>query len=181
MKDREETFFDNMGPHSIQGASMRRILFLAVVLLLQVPQALRADDIRFFSHAWADSSGKDGKGGVSVVCDGDKHTFLLETDASKDKIDPKTAADHPDWVVLDSDMNNGDCISFEFTYVTTPADKFYGRKWAGGGVAFDNSWNTHDFSTAKFLVMSVKTNAPGVDFNIALTGATDGVQTGNVK
>ncbi|HVZ81483.1 MAG TPA: glycoside hydrolase family 44 protein [bacterium] len=159
---------------------MRRILFF-VFLTLCSAGTLRADDIQFYSHGWADSSGKNGKGGVSVVCDGDKHNFLFRPDAAKDKIDAKAAADHPDWVIQDSDLTNGNCFSFEFTWVTTPNDKFWGNKWAGGGIAFDNSWNTHDLSAAKFLVLSVRTNAPGVDFNIGLTGSTDSAQTGNVK
>jgi hypothetical protein len=158
---------------------MRRILFLSILILGST--SLWADDIQFYSKGWADSSGKNGKGGVSVVCDGDKHNFLFRPDPCKDKIDAKAAADHPDWVIQDSDLTNGNCFSFEFTWVTTPNDKFWGNRWAGGGIAFDNSWNTHDFSAAKFLVMSVKTNAPGVDFNIALTGATDSAQSGNVK
>ena len=164
----------------LKGAFMRRLQLLLTILLL-IPALSWADDIHFFSHGWADSSGKDGKGGVSIVCDGDKHNFLVRPDFSKDKIDSKTNADHPDWIVYDSDSNDGNCLSYEFTYVTTASDKFWGKKWAGGGVAFDNSWAAHNFAAAKYLVFSVKTNAPGVDFNIALSGTADGLQTGNVK
>jgi hypothetical protein len=160
---------------------MRRLFILTAACIILLPALTWADDVRFFSHAWADSSGKDGKGGVSIVCNGDKHTFLLRPDPSKDKIENKVYASHPDWIIHDSETNGGNCLSFEFTLVTTAADKFYGLRWAGGGIAFDNSWQTHDFSKAKFLVFSAKTNYPGVDFNVALTGATDSAQTGFVK
>ncbi len=118
---------------------------------------------------------------MSIVVQDGKTNFLVRPDFAKDKIDPATNSDHPDWIVYDSDSNNGQCLSFEYTWITSANDKFWGKKWAGGGVAFDNSWALHDFSKAKYLIFSAKTNAPGVDFNLAISGATDGVQTGNVK
>ncbi len=165
---------------------MRRILFLVAVCLTSglvlEPTLVRADDqVEFYGPSWVDSSGKDGKGGVSIVCTADKRQFLLRPDPSKEKIDAKTYGVHPNWVLFDSDSNNDKCLSYEFTWVTTPSNKFWGQMWSGGGLAFNGSWNTQDFSQARYLVLYAKTNAPGVDFNLALTGTTDGVQTGNVK
>ncbi len=144
-------------------------------------QTAASDVIQFYSASWADSSGKDGKGGVSVVCSGDSHAFLIRPDATKERIDSKTLTDNPDWVVYDSGSNSDSCLSYEFTWVTNVNDKFWGKRWSGGGVAFDKSWSTKNLEDAKYLVFYAKSNAPGVDFNLSLSGTTDQVATGNVS
>jgi len=148
---------------------------------LQASTAAPSNAIQFYGPCWADSSGRDGKGGVSIVTQGDNHNFLLRNDPSKKKIDAQTLSDRPDWVVFDSDGNSDDCLSYEFTWNTTPTDKFWGKKWAGGGVAFDKSWTATNLADAKYLVFYAKTNVPGVDFNVALTGTTDSSASGAVK
>lgn len=160
---------------------MRRISLALIALCLAAPRLALADDMRFYGPTWADSSGKDGKGGVSIVWDGNKRQFLLRPDSCKEKIDAKTYGEHPNWVLFDSEGNNDSCLSFEFTWVTTATDKHWDKKWSGGGLAFNNSWSNQDFSGAKYLVFYAKTNSPGVDFNLALTGDKDNLQTGNVK
>ena len=158
---------------------MRRIPLLLAAILMTLPfrvwAAAPADDVAFYGPCWADASGSNGKGGVSIVTVGKDHKFVLRQDASKGKTGTEAQ------IVFDSDNNNGNCLSFEFTWVTTAADKFWGNKWAGSGLAFNNSWGSLDLSQDKYLVFYAKTNAPGADFNVALTGEKDGVQTGNVK
>ena len=148
---------------------------------LQKSQDTASDALQFYGPCWADSSGKDGKGGVSIVCSGDKHLFLQRNDPCNQKIDAATLSDHPNWIVYNSDTSSGACLSFEFTWITTLNDKFWGKKWAGGGLAFDGSWSTHDFSGAKYIVLYAKTNVPGVDFNLSLSGSKDSSYTGTVK
>jgi hypothetical protein len=165
----------------LKGNFMRRILFLILTLWIAVPNLILADEnISFYGPCWADSSGKDGKGGVSIVCSGDKHNFILRQDPCKNKIDLTTLDNHQDWLVYDSE-NSGHCLSFEFTWVTSPKDKFYGKLWAGGGLAFNNAWSALDFSKAKYLIFYARTNTPGVDFNIALSGPKEPSRTGQVK
>ncbi len=159
---------------------MRRMTWLFLAVFAAFPMLAKADDIHLYGASWADSSGKDGKGGVSIVWSGDKRQFLLRTDPCKEKIDSKTYGEHPNWVVFDSDGNNDNCLSFEFTWITD-TDKHWDKMWAGGGLAFNNSWTNQDFSQAKALVLYAKTNSPGVDFNVNLTGAKDGQNTGTVK
>ncbi len=154
--------------------------FLITSLLAGMVPARADDEIQFYGPCWMDASGKDGKGGVSIVCVGDKHQFVLRDDVCKEKIDSKTLGDHSNWVVYDGE-DTGKCLAYEFTWVTKPNDKFWGQMWSGGGLAFNNSWSSLDFSQAKYLVFYAKTNAPGVDFNLALTGTSDSAQTGNVK
>ena len=161
---------------------MRRILMMFAASLLLIPAlAFAADDeIHFFGPGWADASGKDGKGGVSITCVGDKHNFVLRKDPCKEQVEARVAADHADWVVYDSDEDD-DSLSYEFTWVTKPSDKFWAKLWAGGGLAFNKSWNAINITGAKYLVFYAKTNQPGtVDFNLALTGNSDSEQTGGV-
>ena len=155
---------------------MRRLILLFAAILMTFPNLLKAaDDIAFYGPCWADASGNDGKGGVSLVTVGKDHKFVMRPDVCKEKTDSQAQ------MAFDSDDNKGNCLSFEFTWKTTAADKFYGKMWAGSGLAFNNSWGSIDISQAKYLVFFAKTNAPGADFNVALTGAKDGDQTGNVK
>ncbi len=179
----------NPRPHSLP----RALCLIGILAVLSVGCALRsmntlqkstaapADAIQFYGPSWDDASGKDGKGGVSIVCLGDTHNFLLRPDPSKKKIDAQTLSEHPDWVLFDSEANADDCLSYEFTWVTSPTDKFWGKKWAGGGVAFNKNWSAVDLTGAKYLSFYAKTNNPGVDFNLGLTGTTDSATTGNVK
>ena len=160
---------------------MRRFFLLLAACLWVVPILVRADDEpQFYPPSWADSSGKDGKGGVSIVVSGPTRQFLLEPDVCKEKVDGKTLGDHPDWVVYDGE-ESGKALAFRFKWITKPNDKFWGQKWAGGGIAFNTSWNPVNFSGAKYLVFYAKTNVPGVDFNVGLTGSTDADITGFVK
>jgi len=158
---------------------MRKILlFLSAILLTGTFPAL-AEEIHFHTHSWADSSGRDGKGGVSIVTVGDAHTFTMRKDPCKEKIDSKARGDHPEWVIFE-DMGDGDAISFDYTWITTATDKFWGRMWAGGGIAFNRSWGALNLTEAKFLVMSVKTSHLDTDMTLALIGDNDAA-TGEVK
>ncbi len=151
---------------------MRLKSFLLSLILL--PSLVMADDIQPFGPCWAGSSGSDGKGGVSIVNSGKDGKFLLRPDPCKVKDSGSLTG-----TVFDSD-NTGKCLSFEFTYITTDKDKFRGKRWAGGGIAFNNSWASMDISTAKYLVFFVRSNAPGIDFALSLTGAAEGSETGEL-
>lgn len=155
------------------------VAFLLLFLALPAVSAAQDDDVRFFGPSWADSSGRDGKGGVSITTSGDKHNIVLRKDPCKVKIDTDTNVNHPQWIVF-QDNGDGDALSFEYTWIATAADKFWARLWAGGGIAFNQSWNAINIAEAKYLVFSVKTNHPGVDFDVSLTGASEGSETGPV-
>jgi hypothetical protein len=161
---------------------MRRYLTLAALLfILPAFAGAQDDDVRFYGPSWADSSGRDGKGGVSITSVGDKHNIVLRKDPCKVKIDSDTNVNHPQWIIF-QDNGDGDALSFEYTWITTPTDKFWGKLWAGGGIAFNQSWNAINISEAKYLVMSVKNSHPDhpVDLNLALIGTGDS-STGEVK
>ncbi len=161
---------------------MRRILLLLAVIQFMSPVLALAEEeeVRFYAPAWADSSGKDGKGGVSITCSEGKNNIVLRKDPCPARIESKIPTDRPDWVVFDSDEDNNS-LSYEFTWITKPSDKFWSRTWAGGGIAFNKSWNSIDITGAKFLVFYAKTSQPGaMDFELALTGDKDGEQTGPV-
>lgn len=85
--------------------------------LLPAVSARTEEDLQFYGPCWADSSGRDGKGGVSIVTSGNDHKFLLRDGACKEKIDSKTLGDHPDWVAYDGE-DSGKCLSYEFTWMT---------------------------------------------------------------
>ncbi len=160
---------------------MRKILFSFIAFLMILPSLVRADeDISFFGPCWADASGKDGKGGVSILCVGDQHKFVLRPDVGKEKIDPKTLGDHPEWVIYDGE-DSGNCLSFEFVSVTSATDQFWGKRWAGGGIAFNNSWSALDLSQAKYVVLYARSNDPDIDMNLAIIGTTDSSASGTVK
>ncbi len=172
-----KTFVEKTGLKKIKGEFMRK-LFLIVSFVLISAIAWSDEDVTFYGPCWADSSGKDGKGGVSIVSMGDQHKFILRSDPCNQKIESRITNNNASWVIFDSDNNDGNCLSFEFTWVTQGDNKHWDKKWAGGGVAFNGSWSGQDFSKAKNLVMYVRTNSPGVDFEAALSGDVD---SGSVK
>ena len=100
---------------------MRRLsyLLLAVIVISDTLPfrvwAAAAEDIAFYKPCWCDASGNNGKGGVSLVTAGKDHKLVLGQDTCKEKTGSEAQ------VVFDSDNNNGNCLSFEFTWVTTPA------------------------------------------------------------
>jgi hypothetical protein len=131
----------------------------------------------FYPPTWADSSGKDGKGGTKLVTsEGEKRTMPLREDAVPGKLrgDASTQK-HGNWLVYHSAQNSGKSLAFEFKWVTTKDDKFYGNMWAGSGVAFDRSWTDTDVSRAKYLVMYVKASRDDLDqaeFTVKLAAKT---------
>ena len=57
---------------------MRRILLSLAVCLTFLPSLAKADeDVRFYPSAWADSSGRDGKGGAADARDTGEDEFDL--------------------------------------------------------------------------------------------------------
>lgn len=136
------------------------------------------EDITFYGPCWADSSGKDGKGGVSILCRDDEHKFLLRPDPCRERMESAIGGGKAEWILFDSEANDDHCLSFEFTWVTHGDNKHWDKKWLGGGVAFNDSWAGRDLSEAKNLVLYARTDTPGVDFETALTGDVD---SGSVK
>jgi hypothetical protein len=158
---------------------MRRILLCLLLSILAIPAFAAKDErINFYAPTWGDSSGRDGKGGVSIVTVGDTHKFLVRPGDGPGEPDDDTADRHADWIVY-SEIDS--CLSYEFTWVTTDKDKFWGRCWAGGGIAFNNSWSSIDVSTAKYLVFDAKSDPEGLDMTVGLAGETDSSASGSVK
>jgi len=119
----------------------------------------------FYTPTWIDSSGKDGKGGTKITTnDGEKRTVPLREDGVPPKVKgDQSTKKHPSWQLFHSALNSGKSLAFEFKWVTTKEDKFYGNMWGGFGVAFDPSWSDTDISAAKYLVMYVKASREDLD------------------
>src|SRR5512147_2942473 len=107
---------------------VQKLFYLFLILILSTP-TLAKEDIVFYGPCWADSSGRDGKGGVCIVSSGDQHKFLLRNDPCKEKVESRISGEKPEWVIFDSDKNNGSCLSFEFTWVTENDNKHWDRNW----------------------------------------------------
>jgi hypothetical protein len=141
----------------------------------QSPPARTADHAqatadRYYDPTWGDSSGKDGKGGVKLSTSSEKRLPLVATDFDKKKSGDEVTRNNRDWLLFHGPSNLS--IAFDFVWVTTPEDKFYGNAWAGAGLAFNDSWGTIDATGARYLVLWAKTNTPGVKLTVSLHSAS---------
>ncbi len=140
----------------------------------------------FYDASWADSSGKDGKGGVRLVFSpGNRKVLPLRTsNFDRHKKGDASLKKRGDWLLF---HGSGDqSLSFEWEWVTTAQEKYWGLTWAGAGVAFNPSWAAVDLSSAKYLVLYAKTSHPNGEFDIkvglqSMSKAKGSDQTGKVS
>lgn len=152
------------------------------LILVGVALNAGAQDFRFYEPSWAGASGQDGKGGVSLVSQGDKVKILVRKDPCPLPVPSAVLNETPQWIAW-QDQGSGEALAFDFTWVTTAENKFWGKRWAGGGIAFNPSWSPMDLSAAKYLVLHARVNSPQagkVDFGLALIGDNDSA-TGEVR
>jgi hypothetical protein len=134
----------------------------------------------FLGYSWADCSGADGKGGTKLAF-GPNKKLALRRDVLKASGDASTKK-HPKWLLF---QDSGKAVAFEWTWVTTEQEKYWGQMWGGGGIAFDSSWSSVDASLAKYLVFFAKVSEPMPELEMmvqmaAKSGGTD-VKTGEVN
>lgn len=121
-----------------------------------------------YGPTWADSSGSDGKGGVKLtMLTADKKLPLLSSDFDRNRKGDSSVAQRPDWQLF---YGAGDkSLALEWTWVTTENNKFWEKRWAGAGLAFNDSWMAVDATDAKYLVLWTKTNQPDRAVDVKLT------------
>ncbi len=130
-----------------------------------------AGPTRYYEASWADCSGVDGQGGVKLEL-GPKRIAQREEAFPPELAGDASTARHPEWLIYRS--SNGHALSLEWTWVTTEQDKFWGKMWAGSGLAMNKSWTAIDASSAKYLVFYARASEPsdGGDLSIKLTVAS---------
>lgn len=127
---------------------------------------------RFYEGSWADCSGTDGNGGVKLNM-GPKKIAQRREDLPLTLVGDAATKSHGDWLVYRSP--DGHALSFEWVWVTTQEDKFWGKMWAGTGLAMNRNWSPIDISAAKYLVFYAKASEPtdGGDLSLKLSSDSD--------
>jgi hypothetical protein len=127
---------------------------------------------RYYEASWADCSGADGQGGVKLEM-GPKRIALRREHLPRTLSGDASTKRHADWLIYRS--SDGHALSFEWTWVTTEQDKFWGKMWAGSGLAMNRSWSTVDVSGAKYLVFYARASEPsdGGDLSVKLHVESD--------
>lgn len=120
----------------------------------------------YYDPTWGDSSGKDGKGGIKLSVSAEKRLPLVASDFDKTKKGDAATQNKDDWILFHGPGQLS--LAFQFVWVTTADNKFFGNTWAGGGLAFNGSWAPVDASGARYLVLWAKTNTPGVKLAASL-------------
>ena len=187
--------------HALRSGAERAARFVGLILLAQgqttacvrppsveaqtpkarapTPAPVGPTPVDYDAATWGDSSGKDGKGGVKLLVNSDKKLPVTRTDFDRKRGD-KTTDVKPTWLLYPGDRGS---LTFDLTWVTQPDDKFYSLTWAGGGVAFNQSWGAVDATGARRLVLWAKTTTPGIKLAVGLhSNAKDRakVETGKV-
>ena len=121
-----------------------------------------------YGPTWADSSGSDGKGGVKLTSlTADRKLPLLPSDFDRNQKGDGSVAEHPGWQLF---YGAGDkSLALEWMWVTTEDNKYWDKRWAGAGLAFNESWMAVDATDAKYLVLWTKTNQPDRAVDVKLT------------
>jgi hypothetical protein len=129
------------------------------------PTPSTADPKDFYDSTWSDASGNSGNGGVKLISKpGRKSLPLRESDFDASQRGDDSLGRHSDWLLFRGREKKS--LSFEWEWVTKADDKFWGSKWAGAGIAFNQSWMTVDATGAKYLVIWSKTSHPNADVDL---------------
>ncbi|HWA71830.1 MAG TPA: glycoside hydrolase family 44 protein [Polyangiaceae bacterium] len=137
---------------------------------------------RYYEASWADCSGADGQGGVKLEL-GPKRIPQRREAFPRELAGDASTARHPEWLIFRS--SDGHALSLEWIWVTTEQDKFWGKMWAGSGLAMNKSWSAIDASSAKYLVFYARASEPsdGGDLSLKLhveSGSKGKKETGAV-
>ncbi len=148
---------------------MKRLIWIAVFMALcGSSQSLAGPADEFCRETWVDASGMDGKGGVQASIDpSGKRVLPLRPGSCPIQIDDPTLNENPSWLVYRGSPKDR-CLSYEFTWVTQGSEKFWGKMWSGGGIAFNSSWAPVDVSKARYLILYAKTDSPDTDLDLQI-------------
>ncbi len=127
------------------------------------------DPSEYYDPTWSDASGNEGKGGVKLFSKaGRKSLPLREADFDRSRRGDDSIKKHESWMLFYGREKMS--LSLEWEWVTKNDDKFWGLKWAGAGVAFNQSWAAIDATDARYLVVWSKCSHPdaAVDLKVAL-------------
>ena len=133
-------------------------------------EALVNPIVGFFDPSWGDSSGADGKGGVRLLVNDDKRLPLVKSSFDEPRRGDEGTAKRPEWLLFHGP--EGQSVALDFEWITTPSDKFYGKAWAGGGLAFNPSWQAIDATNARALVLWAKSSVEGIELSLGLHSAS---------
>ncbi len=125
--------------------------------------------VREYKPTWGDSSGREGKGGTKLTVGADKKLPLFPAGFDKSKRGDAATAKRAEWLLFHGP--EADSLAIEWTWVTRGDEKFFGQLWAGGGLAFNDSWVAADATEAKYLVLWVKATQPGANLTLRLHSA----------
>jgi hypothetical protein len=123
----------------------------------------------YFAPSWADSSGKDGKGGTKLSAGDGNRLPLAPAGFDESKQGDAVTAKRAEWMLFQGP--GADSLVFEWTWVTRGDEKFFGQTWGGGGLAFNPSWVSVDATEARYLVLWVKASHAGVNLTARLHSA----------
>lgn len=126
-------------------------------------------ELRYYQPTWGDSSGKEGKGGTKLTVSTGGKLPLMASEFDKAKRGDAVTSKRPEWLLFHGP--GADSLALEWTWVTQGDDKFFGQTWAGGGVAFNESWVVVDATEARYLVLWVKASRPGTELTVRLHSA----------
>ena len=125
--------------------------------------------VREYKPTWGDSSGREGKGGTKLTVGADGKLPLFAAGFDKSKRGDAATAKRAEWLLFHGP--EADSLGIEWTWVTRGDEKFFGQLWAGGGLAFNDSWVATDATDAKYLVLWVKATQPGANLTLRLHSA----------
>ncbi|HEV8245959.1 MAG TPA: hypothetical protein VGP93_09325, partial [Polyangiaceae bacterium] len=127
------------------------------------------DTTDYYDATWSDASGSDGKGGVRIISKpGRKSLPLRESNFDRSRHGDDSLKRHENWLLFYGKDKKS--LTLEWEWITQAQDKFYGLRWAGAGVAFNQSWIAVDASDARYLVLWSKCSHPKseVDLKVGL-------------
>ncbi len=133
------------------------------------PAAPTSDPTDYYDPTWSDASGNEGKGGVRLISKpGRKSLPLREADFDRTRRGDDSLKKHESWMLFYGKEKQS--LSLEWEWVTKSEDKYWGLKWAGAGVAFNQSWAAIDATDARYLVVWTRCSHPdaAVDLKVGL-------------
>lgn len=119
----------------------------------------------FYGPSWSDASGNDGKGGVKLSGrPADKRLPLRIGQFDRKRRGDASLLAHPEWLLLYGPGKKS--VAYEWQWVTQGEQKHWDRLWAGGGIAFNKSWQSTDATGARYLVIWAKSGHEGAQIDL---------------
>jgi hypothetical protein len=119
----------------------------------------------FYEPSWVEA-GDHEQGGVRLVGRKTGRLRLRPSDFRPNVEADESLALHPEWWLFKS--SQAECLSFEWEWVTNEREKYWHRRWAKAGVAFNGSFSPTDARGARFLVIWCRTSHPHAALDLEL-------------